>query len=125
MTQRNTIALVAGAFPLIVALILMHFTEYTRTFRGTGWVDYLVQHQNEFVQALIMSSVMVAVFFALLGNKIAIFAAGLQPVIIQTMFILADVNQHIVLNLSIAAITVLPLSILSITLRRDIDQIGN
>ena len=122
---KHRIALLAGSSPIILAFILIYVTEYTLIFHDTGWFKYLVQNQDEFVQSLIVSSIIVAVFSTLLRVRLAIFVAGFQPVIIQIMFILADVNQHIALSLSIAAITILPLLILLAIFIRDIDQIDN
>ena len=122
---KHRIALLAGSSPIILAFILMYVTEYTLIFHDTGWFKYLVQNQDEFVQSLIVSSIMIAVFSTLLRVRLVTFVAGFQPVIIQIMFILADVNQHIVLSLSIVAITILPLLILLTIFIKDIDQIDN
>ena len=122
---RHAIALLAGASPFIFALILVSATGNPTMPHGTGWIKYLVKHQDDIIQSLIVSSVMVAVFSTLLRCKVATFAAGFQPVVIQAMFILADSTRHITLNLSLAAITVLPLLILLMTLRRGIDQLDD
>ena len=125
---RTAIAWLAGASPFILALIfmyarLMHSTGTSAIFPDSGWIKYLVQHQDAIIQSLIVSSVMVAVFLALLRNRVATLLAGFQPVVIQAMFILTDVGRHFALNLPLAAITVLPLLILLVTFRREIDQL--
>ena len=121
---RYLIALLAGASPFIVALILVFATTPSPISRGTGWFNYLVRHQDDIIQTLIVSSLMVAVFFStLLRSKEVILVAGFQPVLIQTMFILTDVNRHIALNLPLSAITVLPLLIVFMSLRREIDPL--
>ena len=123
---RHMIALLAGSSPFMFAFMIFIFAYFTRNSpmpHDTGWVRFLVQHQDEFVQSLIVSSVMVAVFFALLRNKAAIFAAGAQTATIQIMFIVADARQHLALNLPIAAIIILPLLILLLAFSKDIDQV--
>ena len=119
---RHWIALLAGASPFILALLLVFATTVSTTLGDTGWIKDLVQHQDDIIQSLIVSSVMVAVFSTVLRCKVATFAAGFQPVVIQAMFILTDATRHIILNLPLAAITVLPLLIVLITLRREIVQ---
>ena len=68
---------------------------------------------------------MVAVFSTLLVNKVATLVAGFQPGLIQAMFILTDLGRHITLNLSLAAITVLPLVVLLMMLIRDSGQVDD
>ena len=120
--SRNLIAVLAGASPFLLALIMMFYTRFSTISNDAGWVKYLVQHQDDIIQSLIVSSVMVAVFSTLLRNKTAAFAAGFQPVLIQATFILTDPSLRFPLNVPISAITVLPLLILLITLGRDIGQ---
>ena len=86
------------------------------------WTKYLIQHQNDIFQTLIVSSVLVAVFSTLLRSKVVTFAATLQPALIQAMFILTNETRQIALHFSLFSIIVLPLLILTITLRREIDQ---
>ena len=124
---RTKIAVLAGVSPGILALIFMYarLTDATGTsaiFHDSGWIKYLVQHQDDIIQSLIVSSVMVAVFSTVLRNKVATFLAGFQPVLIQAMFILTDTSRDIALNFPLAAITVLPLLILLITLKGEIGQ---
>ena len=123
ISPRHLIAQFAGAAPFILALALMIATKSPTTTPTTAWIKYLVQHQDDIIQSLIVSSVMVAIFLALLRSKVATFTAGFQPVVIQAMFIITDSTRHIALSLPIVAITVLPLLILLITLRREIDQL--
>ena len=120
---RHLIALLAGASPFILAFILVFGTKNSAIPHDTGWIRDLIQHQDDIIQTLIVSSLMVAVFSTLLRSKVVILVAGFQPVLIQTMFILTDVNRHIALNLPLAAITVLPLLIVFMSLRREIDQL--
>ena len=122
---RTTIAVLAGISPFILALALMYAISASTRHYDTGWIRYLVQHKDDIIQSLIVSSVMVAVFSTVLRNRVATFAAGFQPVVIQAMFILTDVSRHITLKLPLAAITVLPLLILVMTLRREIDQVDD
>ena len=119
---RTKIAVLAGVSPGIIALLFMFTTRTSAISHDSGWITYLVQHQGDIVQTLIVSSVMVAVFSTLLRYKLATFAAGFQPVLIQLMFILTDSGRHIALNLPLAAITVLPLLILLIALIREIGE---
>ena len=120
---RHLIALLAGASPFILAFIFVFGTKNSAIPHDTGWIRDLIQHQDDIIQTLIVSSLMVAVFSTLLRSKVVILVAGFQPVLIQTMFILTDVNRHIALNLPLAAITVLPLLIVFMSLRREIDQL--
>ncbi len=125
--SRTAIARFAGTSPFILALLFMYarLTYATGTsviFPDTEWFKYLIQHQDDIIQTLIVSSVMVAVFCTLLRNKLATLLAGFQPVLIQAMFILTDTGQHLALNLPLAAITVLPLLVLLLTLGRDLGQ---
>ena len=127
---RTAIAWLAGAFPFILASIFMYarLTYTTGTsaiFQDSGWTQYLVGHQSDIIQSLIVSSVMIAVFLALLRNKVVTLLAGFQPVVIQAMFILTDATRDIALRLPLAAIAVLPLLILLMTLRREIDQLDD
>ena len=122
---RHLIALLAGVSPLILALMLVFAVQNSTITHGTGWIKYLVQHQDDIIQSLIVSSVMVAVFSTVLRCKAATFAAGFQPVVIQAMFLLTDSTRHIALNIPLAAITVLPLLILLMTLRRESDQLDD
>ena len=116
------IALLAGASPLILSFIFLLAKRISTTYPDKGWVEALVQHQDDIIQTLIVSSLMVAVFSTVLRFKVASVAAGFQPGLIQVMFILTDLNRSIILNIPLAAITVLPLLILLLTLRRDIDK---
>ena len=121
---RHLIALLAGASPFILAFIILVFgTKNSAIPHDTGWIRDLIQHQDDIIQTLIVSSLMVALFSTLLRSKVVILVAGFQPVLIQTIFILTDVNRHIALNLPLAAITVLPLVIVFMSLRREIDQL--
>ena len=122
---RTTIASLAGASPAILGLILMYPTKSWIGPHDTEWIKYLVQHQDDIIQTLIVSSIVVALFSTLLHNKTITFAAGLQPVIIQAAFILTDLGRHIALNISLAAITVLPLLILIMTLKKEIGQVDD
>lgn len=123
---RNAVAWLAGASPFILAFIFMYarLTYTTGTpaiFSDSGWTKYLVDHQGDIIQSLIVSSVMVAVFTTVLRNKAVTLLAGFQPVVIQAIFILTDATGDIALRLPLAAITVLPLLILLVTLRKEID----
>ena len=122
---RHSIALLAGASPLIFALLMLGLTVQNSTtlHGGAGWIRYLIQHQDDIIQSLIVSSVMVGVFSTVLRCKAATFAAGFQPVVIQSMFLLTDSTRHIALNIPLAAITVLPLLNLLLTLKKEIDQL--
>ena len=120
---RAMIVLLAGASPFIVALILVFATTPSPISRGTGWFNYLVQNQDDIIQSLIVSSVMVAVFSTLLRCKVATLVAGFQPAVIQAMFMLTDSTRHITLSLPLAAITVFPLLILLMTFGREIGQL--
>ena len=122
---RITIAWLAGASPFILALILMCATMIWIRSHDAGWIKYLVQYQDDIIQSLIVSSIMVAVFSTLLRCKVATFAAGLQPVVIQAMFIFIDGSRHIIQNLPLTAIIVLPLLILLMSLRREISELDD
>lgn len=122
---KHRIALLAGSSPITLAFILIYVTEYNLIFQDTGWVKYLAQNQDEVVQSLIVSAIMVAVFSTVLREKVATFVAGFQPVIIQIMFIVVDERQYIALNLLFVAITILPLFILITIFMKDIDQVDN
>ena len=119
---RRLIALLAGPSPFILALVFMYVTRYLPMRHDTGWIIYLTHHQDAIIQSLIVSSVLVAVFSTLLRNKVGTLLAGFQPVLIQAMFILTDATRHIALNLPLAAITILPLLILLMTLGRELGQ---
>ncbi len=121
---RTTIACLVGAIPIIVALLLLSALTST-TYRHTEWVKFLNEHQDAIIQSLIVSSVMVAIFSALLRYKLATFAAGLQPVLIPVMFLVSDESRHLTLNLPLAVIAVLPLVILVMVLRKELDQLDN
>lgn len=101
-------------------------TSYTTgtsvIFQDGEWFKYLIQHQDDIIKTLIVSSVMVAVFCTLLRNKLATFLAALQPGVIQAMFIFSDETRHLALDLPLAAIAVLPLLVLSLTLGRDVGE---
>ena len=127
---RIRIAVLAGASPFILALIFMYarLTYTTGTsaiFQESGWTKYLFDHQGDIIQSLIVSSVMVAVFIALFRSKVVTLLAGFQPVVIQAMFILTDATRDIALRLPLAAIAILPLLVLFVTLRKEIDQLDD
>ena len=122
---RGKIALLAGASPFILAFMLMSTTRSLAIFHDTGWINYLVQHQDDIIESLLISSVMVMIFSTLLHKKVAIFFAGFQTVAIQAMVLLTDPTQHIALNIPLVAITVLPILILLLMLGREIDQPDN
>ena len=122
---RTKIAVLAGASPGILALMLMFATRGSTTYRHIGWIKYLIEHQDVIIQTLILSSVMAAVFSVLLRSKVATFAAGLQTLAIQIMFLLTDASRHIALNLSLAAIIILPLLILLMPLKKEDDQVDD
>ena len=117
------IAIVAGIAPLIVAVAFMFAKETLVTSPDRGWTIFLVQHQDGIIQSLIVSSLLVTVFITLLHNAAVTLLAGFQTAIISAMFILTDGSPHILLNVGLAAIIILPLLILLITLNRDISQL--
>ena len=120
--SRYWVALLAGVAPFILALLLMSVTKTMIASRDAEWIKYLVCHQDDIIESLVVSSIMVAVFCTLLRNKVVIFVAGFQPVVIQAMFIVTDTSRHIALNFPLAAITVLPLLVLLMALGREIGQ---
>ncbi len=120
--QRRSIALLAGASPLILALVFIYVTRFWPIHGDPAWIKFLVQNQEDIIQSLLISSLMVAVFCTLLRNRVATLLAGFQPAVIQAAFILMDTTRHIALNSPLAAVTVLPLLILLITLGKEIGQ---
>ena len=75
---RDTIAWLAGASPLILALILMHIVKVLSKYHNTEWIKYSVQHQDDITQALIISSIAVAVFSAALCNRMTTLRTNAQ-----------------------------------------------
>ena len=121
------IAWLAGASPLILTFGLMYYvtpstTTPSTTLHNTALAHYLVQHQDDIFQSLILSSVMVAVFCTVLRNKAITFLAALQPAVVQAAFISADSSRDIFESIPITAIIILPLLFLLMTLRMDVVQ---
>ena len=70
--------MLGGASPLIIALMLMFAIRTSTVSHDTGWIKYLVQHQDDIIQSLLMSSLMVAVFSTLLRNKAGNFGGWIS-----------------------------------------------
>ena len=123
MVLRPWIALLAAATPLIVAIVFMYAGMQSGIPHYTGWATHLVPYQDDVIQPLLVSSIMVAVFIALLRDMLLTFLAGLQPGIIQAMFIVTDTSRGFALNSVLAAMIILPLLILLIALNKKISQL--
>ena len=119
---RLRIAWLAGASPLLLTFGLMYYITPSPTSHNTALAHYLVQHQDDIFQSLIVSSVMVAVFCTVLRDKRVTFLAALQPAAVQVAFISADSSRDIFESIPITAIIILPLLFLLITLHMDVVQ---
>lgn len=123
-SQRINLALVSGAFPLLPGFLLM-FVIVGSEYRNAGWDDYLIQHRVDIYQSLIVSSLMIAVLSTLLGNKLAILAAGLQPGLIQLMLLFTNGLRSVEQNLLPGVIVMFPMLILFIALKGDMTHAGS
>lgn len=123
-SHRINLALVSGAFPLLPGFLLM-FVIVGSEYRNAGWDDYLIQHRVDIYQSLIVSSLMIAVLSTLLGNKLAILAAGLQPGLIQLMLLFTNGLRSVEQNLLPGVIVVFPMLILFIALKGDLTHAGS
>ena len=123
-TLRKPTAMLAGPIPFILAFLIMYVTTHsTMRHQDTGWVKYLVQHQDTIILALIVSSVMVALFYVLLDyKKSTITLAGLQIGAIHAMLISTGSPQNIILNSILVTIIVLPMAILAYRLKSEASQ---
>ena len=120
---RWGLALLAGLSPLMFALVVVAATGDLSETDRMGWTKYLVEHLDDLVQSLILSSVMVAVFIALLRCAVATLLTALQPLIIQALFIFTDPSRGVVADIPLLAITLLPLVVLLVTLTPLLRQI--
>ena len=110
---RIPTAKLAGAFPSLLTAILIFCPDR---------FEYLDQHRDVIIQALGVSSLMIAAFCVALRKEIATLLAGLQTAVILAIFLVSDSSEDIVLGILIVAIIVGPLAILACTLGREIDQ---
>ena len=120
---RWGLALLAGLSPLMFALVVVAATGDLSETDRMGWTKYLVEHWEDLVQSLIPSSVMVAVFIALIRCAVATLLTALQPLIIQALFIFTDPSRGVAADIPLLAITLLPLVVLLITLTPLLRQI--
>ena len=120
--HRLRIAWLAGASPLILTFGLGYYITPSPISHDTALAHYLVQHQDDIFQSLIVSSVIVAVFCTMLRNTGVAFLAALQPAVIQVAYISTDSSQDIFRSILITAITVVPVLFLLITLRNEVGQ---
>ena len=109
---RWAIALPAAFSPLVITCVFVFATTGATETDGAEWVSYLLKNWDDLVQSLIVSSVMVAVFTALLACKPLALAAAFQPPVIHVGFIISDPSLGWLAGLPMLLITVLPLAIL-------------
>ena len=123
METRHLIALAAGVSPLILAVLLSWATMQAPTLlQGTELQAYLIQHRETISDHIIVSSLMVAVFCTILRSKIVTFIAGFQSAVTVAALAMPSLDAGMCLRFALVAIIVIPLLVLSLTLRRhDID----
>ena len=122
--SRWITAFVFGASPTFVALLLVVAIGHsTRADADVEWLLHLADHRDDFISALIVSSVVVAVFCALLRWTWVLFVAPLQPLGIQVIFIFVRSGRDFWSNLPLLAITVLPLGLLLLAFLPEVRRI--
>ena len=121
-SPRYWLAALVGASPFVLAVMLLLLTETSNIPTDKGLLKGLADNQQNIIQSLIMSSVMVAIFSTVLSWKAVTLAAGFQPALIQAVFMVVKGSELMVLNLTLAVIITLPLAILLLTLWREVSQ---
>ena len=106
-TPAKWITLLVGAIPIILAVITFLVLKTSTPYQDAAWIDYLERNQDEFAQPLIISSVTVTVFCALLRRKEIIFTYT---------------SRNVFSNGFLAAITLFPLTAFGLILHKQIER---